>query len=101
MGDFGEAELLLRRSRDHAAERVGDRLHPVADAEDRQAAFEQKAGNLRRAFGVDAVRPTGEDVALWLMCIDFLSGGVAREDFGVHTLLAHAPRDQLGVLRAE
>ena len=99
--DLREAEFLLLRPGDHAAERVGQRLHPVADAQHRQPALEDVAGHLRRAFLVDAVRSAGEDVALRLMHVDLFGVGVAREDLGVNALLAHAPGDQLGVLRAE
>jgi hypothetical protein len=35
------------------------------------------------------------------MAIDRFRVGVAREHFGIHTLFAHAPGDQLRILRTK
>ena len=99
--DLRRAVLARLGRRDLAAERVGQRLHAVADAEHRLAHRQNVGRQLRRVRLVDAVRPAGQHVALRLVPVDVVDSGVEWEDLGVHPLLADAPGDELRVLRAE
>src|SRR2546422_8670560 len=92
--------LPLGRRRDLPAREVGDELHAVADAEDRDAEFEQLRIGARRARVEHGVGTAREN--------DPLGGELADEreiarrgmDLAVDVRLAHAPRDQLRVLRS-
>ena len=83
-----------------AAEGTGDQLHPVADAQHRDAELEQGRVQVRRAIRVDRSRPAREDQALRLALGHRLDAGVVGQQLGEHAQLAHPPGDQLGVLAA-
>ena len=57
--------------------------------------------HLRRAVGVHARRPAGEDQPLRGQLANALGRDVVPHDLAVDVLLAHAAGDELGVLRAE
>ena len=55
----------------------------------------------RRALDVHRLGPARQDDRRRRACCDLLGGDRVRDDLGVHVRLAHAPGDQLRVLRAE
>ena len=90
------------RGRVHlSAERVGERLHPIANAEDGKSRFQDEILNVWRASLVDGFRSAGEDESLRLDGKDFFLRRVPREQLAIDLRLAHAARDQLGVLGTE
>ncbi len=96
VAEFGLADIF-----DPPAELLGDRLHAVADAEDRQTELEQALGNLG-LFGLQRrFRPAGEDEPARAESTNLLEIGVPGIDLGIDPGFAHATRDQLRVLRAE
>src|SRR6266403_1991309 len=99
------AELLARRTLYLAAEGLTEDVHPVADAEHRRRArheqLEDVAGRQRRALGVDARRAAREDDTHGRHAPERVERQVEGMDLAVDVQLAHAPRDQLRVLRAE
>ena len=92
--------LALGRRRDLPPREVGDELHPVADAEDRDAELEQLrigAGRARVEHRVGTARendPLGGELSHELVIPN------GRVDLAIDVRLAHPPRDQLGVLRS-
>ena len=99
--DLGGAVLAVRGARDLAAGQEVQDVHPVADAEDRDADVEDGLVGERRALGVDARRAAREDDALGGELPDGVERDVEGVDLAVDVLLADAPRDQLRVLAAE
>ncbi len=98
---FSVAELAVVAGRDPPAELLRHRLHAVADAEHRDAEFEDRArrrGRLRLGGGLGAA---GKDDALRAKAADFFVRDVPRVDFAVDAELADPPGDELRVLRAE
>ena len=84
-----------------AAELEGKQLHPVTDAEDRDAAVEETAVRDRGVPGIDVRGRPGKNDALGLVLENLLKRHVIRIDLGEDLRLAHPARDQLGVLRPE
>ena len=86
---------------DFTARRLGQPLHPVAEAQHRHA---QRRG-IRRRPGrvrlVDALRTAGKDDARRVPSPDLLGRGVRRKDDGEHPGVPNPSRDQLRVLAAE
>ena len=99
--DFGAAELAMMAALDLAAELLRHRLLAVADAKDRNAGLVERRRRQRRAFLVHRRRPAGQDHRLRPHLAKRAFGLLERHDFRIHALLAHAPRDELGHLRAE
>src|ERR1700761_4544064 len=87
--------------RDVAAEPLAEKLHAVADAEDRDAGLEHALVGLRRALGVNAGRSAGENNAGGAQAFQDAGRGVVTDDFRVDIQLAHAPGDDLRVLGTE
>ena len=83
------------------AKLFGEELHAVADAEHRQPALEHVVRRARRPFFVDARRPAREDERARMEPLDLLLGRVVRDQLAVDVALAHPPRDEHAVLRAE
>ena len=100
-GDFGIAELTMVASHHAAAELLRHGLHAVADAEHRHAELEHGLRRARRLLVGDGLGAAGEDDAARLPLADVVVGDVPGQDLAVHAELAHAARDELGVLRAE
>ncbi len=98
-----------RRSRTRAcvegatrtAELLRHRLHAVADAEHGNAELEHDSRRTRRLRIRDRLGTAGQDDALRLEGADFVVRDVPGQDLAVHAHFAHAPRDELRVLRAE
>mmetsp|Transcript_38655 Transcript_38655/g.69275 ORF Transcript_38655/g.69275 Transcript_38655/m.69275 type:complete len:594 (-) Transcript_38655:193-1974(-) len=92
----------LNPNLDLPAQRVHQQLHPVANAEQRDALLRhilQKAGRqLRRALHVHRVRPTGQDNHIRVEALNALQAGVARDEFRGDTDLANPASDELSVL---
>ncbi len=103
--DVRRAELLVRGAIDAAAERQVEHVHAVADAEHGRAALAQQLEHLGARRGrvvlVDARRAAREDDARRLEPADDVEPHVEGMDLAVDVELAHAPGDQLRVLRAE
>jgi hypothetical protein len=104
-GEEGAAEfaipLALVTRLDPAAELVGHDLLAVADAEDRQAAVEQRLRRARAAFLRHAGGRTGEDDALGSQPRERVLGLGEGGDFRIDSRLAHPAGDELGDLAAE
>ncbi|MPM18370.1 hypothetical protein SDC9_64779 [bioreactor metagenome] len=84
-----------------AAEGGGDRLEPVADAEDRDAGVEQCRIHLRGTLGVHRLGAAGQDDRLGVAGGDLGGGGRVRHDLGEDPGLTDAACDELGILRTE
>ena len=87
------------RALDAPAEHVAHVLHPVADPEHGNVQLEDARVAGRRVLLVDARRTAGEDDPL--RPLEPLGVDRVRHDLAVAVVLAHPPRDQLRVLRAE
>ena len=99
--DLGMAKFALVSRFGGTAELGRHGLHAVADAQHRQAAVEH-FGRGGRATGLGgAFRATGQDDALGTEGGDLGRVVVPGPDLAVHTELADAAGNQLGVLRAE
>ena len=99
--DFSVAELTFARAFDLTAQLLGHRLHPVADAEDRHAEFENDLRRFPLKRFVYRVRSAREDDALRVVGTNEIFADVEGVQFAVNLLLAHTAGDQLGDLRAE
>ena len=84
-----------------AAERVGDELTAVADAENRHSEPEKLRVSLRTARKIHAVRPAGEDYADGRVLLDFFKRCGVRHHLAVNSRLAHSASDELVVLTSE
>ena len=100
-GDFGVAELTVIAGQHLAAELLRHGLHAVADAEHGHAELEHRLRCARRFLVGDRFGTTREDDALRLPLADVVVADVPGQDFAVDAELAHAARDELGVLGAE
>ena len=85
---------------DLAAERQGEQLHAVTDAQHRDAELEQLGIERRRAVGVHRRGAAGEDQPLRVAPPDLLGPDVVRQQLAEHAALADAARDELRVLPA-
>ena len=94
------AELADLRALDLRPEPERDELHPVADAQHRNAELEQLLVQPRRARRVHRGGPAGEDQPLRLALADLLGADVVRQQLAEDAQLAHAARDELRVLPA-
>ena len=96
LAELGDAGAL-----DRAAEVARHELHPVADAERRDAEREDAGVELGRALRVHGSRPAGEDQRGGVAPRDLVRGEPVADELRVDARLADAPRDQLAVLAAE
>src|SRR6185312_9219273 len=94
-------ELALVGRLGGAAQLRGQGLHAVANAEDRHARIEHLLRRLGRARERGRFRPAGQDDALGAERGDLARIVVPGPDLAIHAQLAHAPGDQLRVLRTE
>ena len=95
------AELFQGCRRDLAAQVVRHRLHPVADAENRQAEVIDGSVYLRCPLVIDGRRTAGQDQADRITRLDDVQGRVVGQDLAVDVAFPDAPGDELGVLRPE
>ena len=86
---------------DGAAEVARHQLHPVTDAERRDAELEHLDVQLRRTLGVHRGGAAGEDQRERVLRPDLVGGEPVADELRVDPRLTHAPRDQLAVLAAE
>ncbi len=96
--DLGVTIFAVRRGVHFTAQGVSQRLHPVTNAQNRQAGFKDEGLEKGRARFVDGLWPTRKDEGLGLDGHDFFLRRIPREKFAVDLRLAHAARDDLGVL---
>ena len=103
LGDGDGRTSVLARAGvgDLAAEALGHELEAVAHAEDRDARGEDAGVDAGGVLGVDARRAAGQDDRLRLARQHLGDRHGVGHDLGVDPRLAHAPRDELGVLRPE
>src|SRR5260370_33860834 len=86
---------------DFATQVVGDELHPVADAEHRNAGAQGFWVDLWRTGFVDARRAPAQDQADWLALLQLRPWRCPGHQLAVDVRLAHATRDQLAELGPE
>ena len=86
---------------DLAAERFRHYLLAIAKTKDREAQPEHGRVEFRSVFSVYACRPSAKDDCIRVLCRDFVCRRIARQNLGIDAQIAHAPRDELTVLRAE
>src|SRR4051812_36144603 len=98
---LGAAKLTAAGWLDRAAERLAGQLHAVADAEDGDAKIKEGRVAVRSAGFVDAGRTAGEDETTGTQFSDACGRQVMAHQLAENILLADAPSDELGVLRAE
>ena len=98
---LGRAVLARAGRGDLAAELLRHDLEAVADAEGRDPELEHTTVELGRALLVDARRAATQHDARGVLGGDLGSRDRVRHDLAVDAGLAHAARDQLGVLGAE
>ena len=94
------AVLALAARLDFAAELMGHQLFAVTDAEHRNAEAENGGVALGRCRVVDALRAAAQDDGARVERADRGQRQRARMDLAVDVAFAHAPRDELCVLRA-
>ena len=95
------AVFARRARRDRPAEAPRRQLCAIADAEHRDAKFEDALVAVRRVVEIDAVRPAGQDDADGVQLLNLFGGQIAGLDDRINAALADAPRDQLLVLSSE
>ena len=100
-GQLRATELADLGALDEPAERVREQLHPVADAEHRNAQLEQRMVERGRAVGVHRGRAAGQDQSLRRAPRDLLGAHVGRQQLREDAALADPARDQLRVLATE
>ena len=102
-GDLAGSTAVFPRRRlaDPPTEGVAGQLHPVTDAEDRDAETEQPWITSRRPLLVHTRRPAGEDDPPRSHVANAVCREVVPNDLAEDVLLAHPSGDELGVLRAE
>ncbi len=99
--DLCVAEFAMIRRTDPTAELLRHGLHAVADAQHGNAQFKHR---LRRGWRLGSghrLRAARQDHAPGLKLADVLVRHVPGMDLAIDPALAHAARDQLGVLRTE
>ena len=99
--NIGAAELAVMAGLDLAAELFAHRHLAIADAEHRHAELEHLLRRARRVGFGNAGRTTGEDDRPGRARRERGFGLVVRHDLAIDARLTHAPRDELGNLRAE
>ena len=99
--DLGAAEFAVMAGLDLAAELLRHGLLAVADAEHRHAGLVDRHRRERRVLVEHGGRPAGEDHPFRLHLAQRGFRLLERHDLAIDPLLAHAPRDELGHLRAE
>ena len=86
---------------DAATELLRDELRAVTDAQDRHAEFVHRGIDRWCALDMHRFRAAREDDARRLLRFDLGDRDRVRHDLAVDVSLAHPPRDELCVLRAE
>jgi hypothetical protein len=86
---------------DGSTGQVGDELHPVADAEHRDAEFEQRGVGRGDILTVHRAWSAGEDDTFRVPLADPFDVVGRRMDFRVHMGFPHPARNQLRVLGPE
>jgi len=99
-GDRRASVLTGAARRDDAAEELRRELHPVTDAEDRNAELKQLLRYCRGALVGDAHRSAGDDDARQSRALDSLDGSVPRQNLAVYLQLPDSSRDELRELGA-
>ena len=84
-----------------AAKLMRQQLHAVANAENRPAALEYKAWNLRRSVAIHARGAAGKNEALGIKRLHPLCRDVMRQQLAVDVMLPHPPSNKLTVLRSK
>ncbi len=93
--------LAGRGTFDASAQRLASQLHPVTDPQHGQTQIKQPRIALGSRPLVDARRSSREDQPQRVVLPNLVHRNIVPHDLAKHVLLAHAARDQLGILRAE
>src|SRR3990170_4507100 len=99
--DFCVAELAMTRWSDATAELGRHGLHAITDAEHWHTLSEYRFRRARRLGIRHRLGPSRQDDSAGAKGPDRFIAGLPRQNLAVDTELAHAPRDQLGVLGPE
>src|SRR5262245_59469643 len=99
--NLGVAELPHRRAFHLATELLGHGLHAVADAEDGHTEIPHRLPRARRTAVIHRGWTARQDDPARHELADEPDGNVVGMKLAVDVRLAHATRDQLGVLSAE
>jgi len=83
---------------DFAGQVVGQQLHAVANAEQRNAEIENLLVRLGGLLGVNTGGPPGKDQPFGTKGQNFARRCIVRQDFGINLALADAAGNDLGVL---
>ena len=84
-----------------AAQSLGHELISIADAQNRDAHFENALIHTGGIFRIDTVGTAGQDDGLGILGFDLVQGIIVRNDFAVHTAFTNSSGNQLAVLCAE
>jgi hypothetical protein len=98
---LGATVLARFRRFDLSAQDLRADLHAVTDAEHRHTEVKNLRITAWRVGLIHAARPARKDQPLRLHRLQFIDGNIRPNENAVDALLAHPPRDQLGVLRAK
>ena len=100
-GDVGAAELARMPGLDAPAKLLAHRHLAIADAQHRHAGREHALGGARRIGFGDAGRSAGKNDGTGRPLLQHGFRHMEGHDLAIDPRLAHAPRDELGHLRAE
>src|SRR5512143_3804291 len=78
-----------------------ERLHAIANAEDRQPRVKDVLLDIGSVRLIDGARPAGQDEALRMKGHDRVSRRIPRVQLAIDMRLAYSSCDQLGILRAK
>ena len=84
-----------------AAQCVHHKLQSVTDAEHWHAELEYLGISCRRIFVINGGWSPRQNDAYGQLTANLLKAAVAGKNYGIDTLLAHSPGNQLRILRAE
>src|ERR1700683_1060555 len=95
------AVFAARARRYFAAEPFAEKLHAIADAENRDAGIEDALVGLRRALRINARRSAGKNNARRAQAFQHAGRRIEADDLRVDVQLPHASRDDLRILRTK
>ena len=93
---------LLESGRQNLAAQLGRHgVQAIADSQHGNVQVKNHGWRLRSVFGVNRLRTTGQDDALWCEASDLAVVRIPGPDFTINSALPDPPGNQLGVLRTE
>jgi hypothetical protein len=97
----GFSELALVARDNYSAELLGEKLHPVADAQNRDAESKKTVRKIGAAGPADGIGASGEYHTSRVQRLDPLHRGGKGNYLAVDRKFAHAACDELGILRTK